>query len=87
MRARAPPDDVGPPEAGRFHAPQCPLFIEFLADALFKGAITFKAINNGARAPGHALKAERTQTPRTPVTEHAPPATHKKPGAHRPGGH
>ena len=49
MRARAPPDDVGPPEAGWFPAPMLPLFIESLAEALFKGAITLKDTNNGAR--------------------------------------
>jgi len=67
MRARAPPDDVGPPEAGRFHAPQCPLFIEFLADALFKGAITLKDTGNGARRPGDVPEAGRTQTRRALV--------------------
>ena len=38
------------------------LFIEFLADALFKGAITLKDTGNGARRPGDVPEAGRTQT-------------------------
>ena len=64
MRARAPPDDVGPPEAGWFPAPMLPLFIEFLADALFKSVITLKDTSNGARRPDDAPEAGRTQTRR-----------------------
>ena len=67
MRARAPPDDVGLPEAGRFTPLNAPLFIEFLADALFKGAITLKDTGNGARRPGDVPEAGPTQTRRALV--------------------
>lgn len=94
MRVRAPPDDVGPREAGRFYAPvhagrsacpwtirrihfseagavsrpsMLPRFIEFLADTLFKGAITLKDTGNGARRPGDVPEAGRTQTRRALV--------------------
>ena len=39
-----------------------PLFIESLAEALFKGAMTLKDTSNGARRPGDAPEAGRTQT-------------------------
>ena len=50
-----------------FPAPMLPLFIEFLADALFKGAITLKDTGNGARRPGDVPEAGRTQTRRALV--------------------
>ena len=67
MRARAPPDDVGPPEAGQFPAPVLPHFIESLAEALLQGTITLKDAGNGARRPGDVPEAGRTQTRRALV--------------------
>ena len=44
-----------------------PHFIESLAEALFKGAMTLKDTGNGARRPGDVPEAGRTQTRRTLV--------------------
>ena len=44
-----------------------PLFIESLAEALFKGAITLKDTGNGARRPGDVPEAGRTHTRRALV--------------------
>ena len=69
MRVRAPPDDVGPPEAGQFPAPVLPHFIESLAEALLQGTITLKDTGNGAR------RARRRARSRA----HADPEGTKKP--------
>ena len=69
MHVRAPPDDVGPPEAGQFPAPVLPHFIESLAEALLQGTITLKDTGNGAR------RARRRARSRA----HADPEDTKKP--------
>ena len=75
-----------------FPAPMLPLFIESLAEALLKGAITLKDTNNGARRPRRRARSRAHTDPentRNPPTQYAPEAgrtqTRRTLGTHRLG--